>query len=232
MALGQDQQIIPALAVKEIQDVYLRQNFQNLSDYFSAQNQLINFNFFEIVFTKATDNYKLAHNLTFAPLDILLSQLTGSGSVSFNIGLSDDTYLNISCSDACRVRFYVGKFWNLITSTPSAPTDVFYFSPAVAASSSSSLAQKTITAAKYNVAITDGAIFADCTNGPISIVLPGVAVADQFFMRVQKIDSTANVCTVSPNNPGAEFIRGAASVALSSQWSVQSFYCVKPNWYY
>lgn len=232
MAQGQAQQTIPDLAIKELQDVYVRQNFQNLTDYFSEQNQLINFNFFEINFTKPIDNFKLVHKLGFTPLDIICTQITGTGSVSFNIGLSDTTYLNISASDVCRVRFFVGKYWNLITNVTSKTSDTMTFSASNAVSSVTSKIQKIVKSATYNATISDQAIFVDCTNGPVKVFLPPVADADGEFIRVQKIDSSANILTVSSNNPGSEFIRAVFSVNYSSQWSGDTYYCVKPTWYY
>lgn len=117
----------PFLLVKEIQDTYLRKNFQNLSDYFQAQNQLLNFLFFEIVFTQAQSNKKLTHGLGFVPQDLIVTQKTGSGSVTFNNGLFTDTDLNISASGPCRIRFFVGTYWNFNSSVQNAPTDTMVF---------------------------------------------------------------------------------------------------------
>lgn len=117
----------PFLLIKEIQDTYLRKNFQNLSDYFQAQNQLLDFNFFEIVFTAAETNKKLVHGLKTIPQDLIVTQKTGSGSVTFNFGLFTSTEIDVTASAACRVRFFIGTYWNYQNTVKNAPTDTMIF---------------------------------------------------------------------------------------------------------
>lgn len=102
----------PAIAVKEIQDIYARKNFENLQQYFATENQLQGFKFFELVFTKAETNKKFAHGLTITPRDLIVTSVTGSGTVQFNTGLFDKTNLDISTTGAVTVRFYIGSYWN------------------------------------------------------------------------------------------------------------------------
>lgn len=226
-------QVLPPLNSNNISDIYLRQNFQNLQQYFSSQNQLMNFNFFEQIFTTAQSNFKMVHKLGTIPLDVIVTQLTGPGNVLFNFGLSDNTYLNMSATDACRVRFFVGNFWNFTSPQAVKNSDIMTFSNVSTTSTQSTKAQKVITGvATYNAKTTDGAIFVNCGSGPVSVVLPSTIIADQSSIRVEKIDSSTNACIVTVANTGTELIRAATTLKLTTQWSGQTFYCVQPIWYY
>ena len=123
----------PVLIVKEIVDIHLRKNFQNLRDYFDKQNQLLNFKFFEQRFAAATSNFKIAHGLAYIPEDIIVTKITGAGVVSFNHGLFDAQNIDISVDGPCLIRFYVGTYWNAPTSQRS-PGDITKYASSAAAS--------------------------------------------------------------------------------------------------
>lgn len=114
----------PTLVVKDIQDVYVRQNFKNLQSYFNQENQLLGFNFFEIVFTKATTNYRFDHALGLKPEDIIMVQASGPrrGGARFNIGLFSTTQADITVTAPCRLRFFIGSYWNFVSSVNVLPT--------------------------------------------------------------------------------------------------------------
>lgn len=101
----------PAMLVNEIVDVYLRKNFENLKEYFQTQNQLLDFNFFEVTIDEASNNKKIRHNLKFAPTDVILTGAYGS-SGSINVGLFDEVNMDISSDGPVRLRFFAGKYWN------------------------------------------------------------------------------------------------------------------------
>lgn len=224
-------QIQPQISYKEIQDTYIRQNFLNLIDYFTNQNQLLNFKFYELVVSAAVTNYKLSHQLGFQPVDIIVTQVTGSGSVSFNLGLSDNKFLNITTSGSCRVRFFVGKYWDQSSNVTQKSTDVMTFN-ASGSVSVVSATKKQIIKNNYSVQLTDGALFFDCTNGPIQVTLPATNLADQLNIFVEKIDSTSNKVTINTNSPSGELIRSISSLTFSAQWASANLFCLKPNWYY
>lgn len=115
----------PQLLIKEIKDIFLRTNFQNLQTYFQQNNQLLGFNFFEAVFTKAQSNLLIAHGLKTVPLDIITTQVTGAGQVTFNYGLFDSSNINISSTGAARVRFFAGTYYNQQSSQNANKTDVW-----------------------------------------------------------------------------------------------------------
>ncbi len=105
------QRVLPQILTKEISDIFIRRNFQNLADYFLNENQLLSFKHFEMEFTQAASNLKRPHGLLYIPQDILVSKITGKGTVTFNTGLFDQTNMDISVSGACKIRFYVGTYW-------------------------------------------------------------------------------------------------------------------------
>lgn len=125
------QQYEPKINTKDIQDVYVRKNFQLLQDHFISQNQLLNFKFFEVIFTKATANYKLAHGFNYVPEDIIVSKLVGTGALTFNYGLFDTKNLDMTATGPCRVRFFVGSYWNYATKTAPVSTDQMQIVPTV-----------------------------------------------------------------------------------------------------
>ncbi len=137
------QQSKPALSVKEITDLYVRKNFENLNNYFLGQNQLVDFKFFELNFTAATANYLLAHGLSYVPQDVIVTKVTGPGVVQFNHGLFDQANINLTVTGACRVRFFVGSYWNYISSVQSSTTDVQQFSSVLSTGSSGSSVSST-----------------------------------------------------------------------------------------
>src|SRR5262249_37238052 len=94
----------PPLAVKEITDVYIRENFNALARYFSEQNQLLNFKFLEFTFDGPVTEQRIPHGLAFTPKDILRSKVTGPGVCTFNHNLFDDQYIVVSTTNAVRVR--------------------------------------------------------------------------------------------------------------------------------
>lgn len=119
----------PSLNTTSIQDPTIRRNFQVLLAYFQAQGQLDGFGFLEQVFTQAQANVRIAHTLGVIPTDVLLTQLTGAGSVTFNFGLFDAQFLDITVTGACRVRFFFGVQGGNAPSVNAAATDSQTYNP-------------------------------------------------------------------------------------------------------
>lgn len=87
----------------------INQNFNKLKSIIEKNNlRYFDCQFYEIDITAAVSNYKYPHNLGFSPKDIIQTSLTGSGSITFNYTSFDKTYLDITTTDACKVRFYAG----------------------------------------------------------------------------------------------------------------------------
>lgn len=139
----------PKLSVQEVQDIYIRNNFKNLQDYFNAQNQLLGFNFFELIFTEATTNYRFKHGLQAIPKDIIMTQVTGLGVFTVNFGLCDNNSADITVNGACRVRFFLGTYWRQQSTAAFLKTDTMQFSSNALVSS---VTNNTTAAASSNTA--------------------------------------------------------------------------------
>lgn len=118
----------PFLLVQQIQDQYVRKNFDSLKTYFNTQNQFLDFKFFEQVFTAPVTGFQLAHGLTYAPLDILVTRISGPGTVSFKYGSFTSSVMVMDVSGPCRIRFYAGTYSRFTSNVQAAPTDVQDFS--------------------------------------------------------------------------------------------------------
>lgn len=110
----------PYLTVSQLQDQYVRKNFENLNKYFQDQNQLLDFKFFEQVFTKAQTGVKIAHGLSSPPLDVIVTRLTGTGAVTFQYASFDATYIILDVSGPCQIRFFAGTCSKLVSAIQAA----------------------------------------------------------------------------------------------------------------
>lgn len=129
---------IPELAISQIKDIYIRKNFELLSDYFSKNNQLLGFKFFEQVFDKAVTNFRLSHGLGFVPKDVIITKLVPQDTlVLLNEGLFDASTIDISVSGPCTIRFFVGAYWNDSSNVGVKKEDVMSLGSASSASNSS-----------------------------------------------------------------------------------------------
>lgn len=115
----------PVLNTKEIQDLYIRQNFVNLAAYFSAQNQLLGFNFFELNIAAATAAPQtLTHKLGYIPKDIIVTHFTGTGTLQFQYSAFTTTTIQYVATGPIRIRFYVGTYFADTSVVPTVSTDI------------------------------------------------------------------------------------------------------------
>lgn len=104
---------------REIQDAYIRENFQRLREYFRndpvVQSQFT-FATYDISDKSPSPAYPFTqdvpHALKFTPTDVILLSVTNddAASVTFNYDDFTDTTLNITVSAACTVRAFVGRY--------------------------------------------------------------------------------------------------------------------------
>lgn len=113
----------PFLLIQQITDQYVRKNFENLNTYFNTQNQLLNFQFLELSFTAAVTAQIVAHNLGVIPQDIIVTKITGPGTISFLHGQFTSSAMFVTTTGACRVRFYFGRYFNYSSSINNVATD-------------------------------------------------------------------------------------------------------------
>lgn len=121
----------PFLAIQQIQDQYIRANFQNLQTYFQNQNQLLDFKFFELEFKAAQTGFLQAHGLPYVPLDIIVTRLSGTGAVTFQYGKFDTKNIVMDVSGPCRIRFFVGTCSKVISAVQTQSSDAQRFSSGV-----------------------------------------------------------------------------------------------------
>lgn len=79
---------------------------------------------------------------------------------------------------------------------------------------------RTITSSTTMVA-SDGIILADCTSGNITFTLLSSTLAPNKQMRVTKVDTSANTCTIAAAS--GDTINGASTIVLTSQWDFALF---------
>ena len=87
-----------------------RDNFQKILEAFRGLViETGNWRFYELTFTAAVTNYRFKHNLTFTPKDIIQTSRTGAGAITFNHTLFNGTFIDITTTGACIVRFFIGR---------------------------------------------------------------------------------------------------------------------------
>lgn len=99
------------LLVLETGDETTRENMERIEDYLNGQSVLRGeWKFFEITITSAVTNYRYAHKLGFKPKDVIQTSLTGAGTLTWNYSLFNSTHLDITTTDACVVRCFIGTY--------------------------------------------------------------------------------------------------------------------------
>lgn len=97
------------LFTKQIEDTYLRENFEKIETSF---NDLVftlgDFKFFEFRIPDAQEEYKLYHYLGFNPNDVIVTKAIGS-SFEFNYNGFNDQYLTIKTTGSLYLRCFIGN---------------------------------------------------------------------------------------------------------------------------
>lgn len=102
---------VPELIFKDIQDEYVRENFERLTlflqefPFFRGE-----WRFFELAFTSTLTNVNVAHGLGFKPTDVIQTSVTGAGSVTFNFNSFTSENINVTTTAACTVRCFIGAY--------------------------------------------------------------------------------------------------------------------------
>lgn len=121
-------QVIPQINLKDIKDPYIKKNFEEIQSSNAVNNQLQGFKFFEKTFEAGEGHFRLAHGLGYIPQDIMVTKICGPGLVQFNRDLFSSTHLDMTVSDACTIRFFVGSYWQNQEKAPSVSDDRSVFS--------------------------------------------------------------------------------------------------------
>lgn len=224
---------IPNLLIKEIQDLYLRQNFTQLVNYFANQNQLLNFSFYELNITAATtSNQTMAHSLGIVPKDLIVCQATGTGSVQFLFGLFTSTSITYTATGPCRVRFFLGTYFGDTSQVQAQKTDTQTVYPNPATSSTATATSIVKTTGNYTMLGTEKLILAK-SAGQAQITLPSVATSAGYTFSIQKIDTTVNPIMIYVNSADqAQIVNsGTLYTGLYTPFGTLTFSCDGKNWY-
>lgn len=207
----------PPLVVKEITDIYVRNNFFELSKYFENQNQFLNFKFIEFKTDSAVSNLKVPHGLGFLPKDIVRAKVTGTGICTFNHSLFDKQLLDVSTTGPVRVRCFVGTHFrdaSQVNPTETDSEDFFSKFPTIPGKNG---AIKFIEQSLgYEVQATDDTIFVKSSNGvsPVPITLPDAKLNSGRQVTLIKNDDDFLQHTISGTNN--QTIDGETSKTLTS----------------
>jgi hypothetical protein len=219
---------VPILLTKEVQDLFIRKNFQNLVNYFSSQNQFVNFNFFELNIPSAVTAQTMNHNLGYLPKDVVVTQVTGVGSVTFLYGKFTNTTFSYSSSGACRVRFFIGTYINDASTTTAQSTDQETFVPIpLTATQNLPVAvtgDYTMLGTEYLLRVTTTGI-GNSQGAKITLPL-GVA---GLVMRIQKVDKNTNPVSIFVNGKNSGSIIPAIN-SLTAQWESVEMIFDGTNW--
>lgn len=102
---------VPEMIVKDISDMWARENFARLQRFMKSfpffRGQ---WEFFELTFTSAVTNKKIPHALGFKPTDVMQTSILGAGGVTWNYNLFDSVNLDITTTGPCVVRAFIGAY--------------------------------------------------------------------------------------------------------------------------
>lgn len=102
--------MIPKFFLTEIADLYIRENFKKLADYFRSDPvPLSGFKFFQIT-SPSSSPQVFTHNLGFIPKDLILTGITGGQTVSFKFDSFTKTTLAYTATSACVMRVFLGTY--------------------------------------------------------------------------------------------------------------------------
>lgn len=98
------------LILKDISDVYIRDNFFRLQKFLEDQPVLNGgFTFFQVDIKQPSSNFAVAHGLKFVPTDIIFLAVDGNFNFYFKYQNFDKDNIYISAEGPCVLRFMAGK---------------------------------------------------------------------------------------------------------------------------
>jgi hypothetical protein len=233
----------PYLTSLQISDAVIRNNFENLIAYFREQNQLLDFVFFEQIFTEAQTDVKVAHGLRYIPRDILVSHISGSGNVTFKYGEFDETYIVLDVSGACRIRFFTGTYTKQQTvaefkdsdeyqsfATPSALGKLTYDSATAPLTAKQVVLSSGSTRNNYYInPETDDVVLVDCSDVSQTVTLPLAADFAKRLLWIKKTDGGGNTLTIACRS--GENLDDTSSINFTTAYGRALIYCDGTHFY-
>jgi hypothetical protein len=100
---------LPQITVHDVQDLFVRKNFERILEFFRTESPLLGFKNFELSFT-AAETRLFPHGLGFQPKDAWFTSKTGAGVPTLNYEQFTPELLSITVTGACVVRFFAGAY--------------------------------------------------------------------------------------------------------------------------
>lgn len=99
------------LILKDIQDVYTRENFTRLLKFFNLTDLLNGeFKFFEVEILKTNTVFAVPHGLNFIPQDVIFVSVEGDHNFYFRYQEFTRTNMYIFVQGPCKLRFFAGAY--------------------------------------------------------------------------------------------------------------------------
>jgi hypothetical protein len=103
--------LLPEFILKDIEDLYIRENFKRLTSFFQKETLLkSSFKFFELTFTSAVTGNLVQHGLGFKPLDVIQTSSIGSGVATFNFTEFTKDVVSVTTTGPCVIRAFIGAY--------------------------------------------------------------------------------------------------------------------------
>lgn len=120
----------PILAIKEIGDLVLRRNFQELRNYFDQNGQLDGFVLLEFEVTQNQTNLKINHGLGLIPKDVFPTRVIAPSAAGlilnfgkFTVDAIDITVTGLAAGESLKARLFAGTFKGTNSTVALAETD-------------------------------------------------------------------------------------------------------------
>lgn len=99
---------LPDFVIAQIEDPYIRRNFEILRDYLKLESHLQGFKFYTITFTGAATDFEFAHDLGYQPADLIETSVTNGAVVTWDYSGFTSSILKLSVDKECVIRLFAG----------------------------------------------------------------------------------------------------------------------------
>lgn len=223
--------IKPKLSIKEIDDIYIRKNFESIDEYFKENNQLYGFKFVEVVFDSAK-TILVSHGLGYIPKDVIRTRIFGTGNVTINYDDFDSQNISLTSDGPAAVRLLVGNYFDDPANSDKFSTHSEVWYPSITSvsstSSSSDTYKKVENQSTYTILSSDSIIFFS-NNGTSTIYLPDATTStNKKYTITKSYDDYTSVYTIYPVS--SQTINGSSTTTLNTYLESIEFVSDGSNW--
>lgn len=95
----------------DITDVPIQRSFREVINFVNTQPFLLGeWRHMEVIIPGARTNYKVEHQLSFTPKDLILTYQSVNGALTINYANITNTYLDFTSTGGLTIRFFVGRY--------------------------------------------------------------------------------------------------------------------------